>query len=148
MGSAPPRGVTPINWKPSPSSTPRRYARSLEPPIQIGTRCAGCGSTRRSSNPKNSPWNDAGSCSHTAQHRDHFVHAPAAVLERPAERVELGLRPPDPAATITRPPLNASRLASAFANQSGLCCGSTSTLVPSPTFGAAAAAHVSVSSGS
>ena len=55
---------------------------------------------------------------------------------------------PTPTAIVSRPALSASRLASAFASQSGLCWGTTSTLVPSPTRSVTAAADASVSSGS
>ena len=55
---------------------------------------------------------------------------------------------PTPTATVTRPPLSASRLASAFASQSGWYCGATSTLVPSPIAVVAAAPHAMLISGS
>ena len=55
---------------------------------------------------------------------------------------------PTPTAIVSRPPLSRSRLANEFASASGACCGSTSTLVPSPMRVVAAAAHASVISGS
>ena len=49
---------------------------------------------------------------------------------------------PTPIATVSRPSLSASSDASAFANQTGLCCAATSTLVPMPICRVAAAPHV------
>ena len=55
---------------------------------------------------------------------------------------------PTPAAIVSRPALSESRLASEFASDNGLCWETTSTLVPSPTAGADAAAHASDINGS
>jgi len=53
-----------------------------------------------------------------------------------------------PAPTIRRPPLIASTLARWLASQTGLCCGTTSTLVPRRTRVVTAAAQLSVANGS
>ena len=55
---------------------------------------------------------------------------------------------PIPAPTISRPPLIASTLARWLASQTGLCCGTTSTLVPRRTRDVTAAAQLSVANGS
>jgi hypothetical protein len=50
--------------------------------------------------------------------------------------------------TVNRPPLSASKLASAFSSQTGWYGAATSTLVPSPMPLVAATAHESVRSDS
>ena len=79
---------------------------------------------------------------------EHLVAAAAAVVERDAKRDELGLEPPAPPPTVRRPPANWSSEASSFARCTGWRMGRTITLVPKPTVLVAAAAQVSVITGS
>ena len=142
-------GVTPMNWNPSPDSIARRRDRSTPPPIQNGMRCAGFGSTRRSSKELVAPWKLTRIVlPHGAPHLEDLVQARAPVVEALAERLVLARDHPTPTPRVRRPPDSASRLASVFASSSGGCCGTTSTLVPSPISVVTAAAHVSVTIGS
>ncbi len=73
---------------------------------------------------------------------------PRSLIGRNPEAAYSSRDQPVPKPATTRPPLAASSEARALASWNGTCSGATSTLLPSRTRSVAAAARVSVTSGS